>query len=176
MNYSDFFKALGINATDRFAVKRFADASGVSVDRLQHYNDSNTVPSGCDLDRICSASGLSPTELMLKMGVLDRRILKALKANAREVFELIQDDVEYPGNKMEPPPVVFQTNFGRLHQGDCLALMQHMESDTIDVIFADPPFNLKKLYPSGVNDDLKEVKYLEWCESWAAECARLLRP
>jgi site-specific DNA-methyltransferase (adenine-specific) len=176
MSYSDFFKALGINATDRFAVKRFADASDVSVARLQHYNDSNTVPSGCDLDRICSASGLSPIELMLKMGVVDRRILKALKANARGVFELIQDDIKHPGNQMEPPPIVFQTNFGRLYQGDCLALMQHMESDSIDVIFADPPFNLKKLYPSGVNDDLKEAKYLDWCESWAAECARLLKP
>jgi site-specific DNA-methyltransferase (adenine-specific) len=54
--------------------------------------------------------------------------------------------------------------------------MQHMESDSIDVIFADPPFNLKKLYPSGVNDDLKAAKYLEWCESWTAECARLLKP
>jgi site-specific DNA-methyltransferase (adenine-specific) len=176
MSYSDFFRALGINATDRFAVKRFADASGVSVDRLRHYNDSNTVPSGCDLEQICSASGLSPVELTLEMGVLDRRTLEALKANARGVFELIQNDIKQPGNQVKSPPVVFQTDLGRLHQGDCLTLMQHMESDSIDLIFADPPFNLKKLYPSGVNDDLKESKYLEWCESWAAECARLLKP
>ena len=117
-----------------------------------------------------------PIELMLRMGVLDCRILKALKASAREVFEIIQDDLKHPRDQMELPPVVFRTNLGRLHQGDCLALMQHMESDSIDVIFADPPFNLKKLYPSGVNDDLKEAKYLEWCESWAGECARLLKP
>jgi hypothetical protein len=120
MSYSDFFKALGINATDRLAAKRFAHTSGVPLDRLQHYNDSNTVPSGRDLDRICSASGLSPDELMLKMGVLDRRLLKALNVKAREVLELIQDDIKRPENQMEIPPVVFQTEFGRTPPGGLL--------------------------------------------------------
>ncbi|MCL5405850.1 MAG: site-specific DNA-methyltransferase [Deltaproteobacteria bacterium] len=176
MSYSEFFKALGISAADRFAVKRFADASGVPVERLWHYNGSNAVPSGCDLDKVCSASGVSPIELMLKMGVLDRRIIKALKSKAEDVFALIQDDVERPRGRTEPQPAVFQTKLGRLYQGDCLAVMQSMGSDTVDLIFADPPFNLKKLYPSGVDDDLKEARYLEWCENWAAECARLLKP
>lgn len=176
MNYNDFFKAIGINPSDRFTVKRFADTSGVLVKRLQHYNKSNTLPSGHELDRICDAAGISPIELMLKMGVLDRRILKALQANSQAVFELIRTGVEQIENKMESPPIIFQTTLGRLHQGDCLILMQHMESDSIDMIFADPPFNLKKLYPSGVNDDLNEANYLDWCESWASECVRLLKP
>lgn len=176
MSDSDFFKVLGINGGDRFAVKRFADAADVPPERLRHYNDSNILPSGYDLDRICSAAGLSPIELMLKMAILDRRILQALKSNARKVFELISGDIEQTKKHVEPPPVVFETNFGRLHQGDCLALMHHMESDSIDMLFADPPFNLKKLYPSGVNDDLNNAQYMEWCETWAAECIRLLKP
>ncbi|HYA42788.1 MAG TPA: site-specific DNA-methyltransferase [Syntrophobacteraceae bacterium] len=176
MSHSDFFKALGIDGRDRFAVERFADASGVPADRLQHYDVSNTLPSGRDLDRICTLTGLSPVELMLKLGVLDRRILKALKSNAREVFNLIRGDIEQPRNHATLPPVVFKTNFGRLYQGNCLTLMNSMESDSIDLVFADPPFNLKKLYPSGVNDDLNNTQYLEWCESWAAECVRLLKP
>jgi site-specific DNA-methyltransferase (adenine-specific) len=176
MTYSDFFRALGIQENDRFSVKRFADAADVPVERLRHYNHSNTMPSGRDLDRICSAAGVSPIQLMLKMGVMDRRILNALKANAEEVYALIGKDIEQPGDTGDPPPVAFETNFGRLHQGDCLALMRHMEDESIDVVFADPPFNLKKLYPSRVNDDLNEAQYLEWCETWAAECIRLLKP
>jgi len=176
MNRDDFFEAIGIDATGRFATKRFADTTGISVSRLERYNDSNTLPSGLDLDRICAAAGLSPIELMLKMGVLDRRVLRGLKAKASEVFELIRDAIEMPISQLEPPAVVFQTDLGRLHQGDCLALTQHLESDSIDLIFADPPFNLKKLYPSGVDDDLQESKYLEWCECWVAECVRLLKP
>jgi site-specific DNA-methyltransferase (adenine-specific) len=176
MSHSDFFEALGLNGSDRFAVKRFADAAGVPTDRLYHYNLSNTLPSGCDLDRICSVAGVSPIQLMLKLGILDRRILQALKSNAKEVFDLIKSDIEQPGDHGAPPPVVFETSFGRLHQGDCLALMHHMESDSVDMVFADPPFNLKKLYPSGVNDDLNIAQYLEWCEDWSVECVRLLKP
>lgn len=176
MSRSDFFKALRINESDRFAVKSFANAAGMPVERLRYYNDSNTLPSGHDLERICSVARLSPIELMFEMAVLDRRILKALKSNARDVIDLIRNDIEQPGSHAESPPVVLETKFGRLHQGDCLALMHHMDNDSVDVIFTDPPFNLKKLYPSGVNDDLYEAQYLEWCENWAAECIRLLKP
>ena len=176
MSHSDFFKALGIDESDRFAAKRFADAAGIQVERLRHYSDTNTLPAGDDLDRICSVAGVSPIELMLKIAVLDRRILKALQSNAKDVFDLISKDIEQPEDYGEPPPLVLETSFGRLHQGDCMALMHRMESDSIDLIFADPPFNLKKLYPSGVNDDLNDAQYLEWCESWAAECIRLLKP
>ncbi|MGC8490665.1 MAG: DNA-methyltransferase [Syntrophobacteraceae bacterium] len=176
MSYSEFFKALGMDTADRFAVKKFADISGVPLERLWHYNETNTIPSGHDLERICSASGISPVELMLKMGILNRRVLNALKSKAKDVFELIQGDIERTLAPPEPQPIVFQTELGTLHQGDCLALMKHMESDSVDLVFADPPFNLKKLYPSGVDDDLKEARYLEWCEDWAAECVRVLKP
>lgn len=176
MSHFNLFKALGISDQDRFAAKRFADAVGIPVERLRHYNDSHTMPSGHDLDRICAVAGLSPTELMLNMAIMDHRVMKALQSNAKDVFDLISKDIEQTGDYGEPPPVVFETNFGRLHQGDCLALMHYMESDSIDLIFADPPFNLKKLYPSGVNDDLKAAQYLAWCERWADECVRLLKP
>jgi len=177
MSRSDFFRALGISGSDRFAVKKFSDITGIPIDRLRHYNDGNILPSGDDLDRICASTGLSRIELMLKMAVTDRRMLQALQSNAKGVFELISGDMDQPGERAnKPPPIVFETNYGQLHQGDCLALMHHMQSDSVDMIFADPPFNLRKLYPSGVNDDLNDAQYLDWCESWAAECIRLLKP
>lgn len=74
MIHSDFFVALGIPESDGFSMKQFADAAGIPVERLRHYSDSKTMPSGSDLDRICFAAGVSPIELMLKMGVVDRRI------------------------------------------------------------------------------------------------------
>lgn len=176
MIHSHFFGALGIPESDGFSMKQFADAAGIPVERLRHYSDSKTMPSGSDLDRICFAAGVSPIELMLKMGVVDRRILKALKAKAEEVYDLIGKEIEQPTNAGEAPPLVFETNLGRLHQGDCLDLTHHMADGSIDMIFADPPFNLKKLYPSRVNDDLNDAQYLEWCETWAGECIRVLKP
>ena len=53
--------------------------------------------------------------------------------------------------------------------------MRSLDSDSVDMIFADPPFNLNKLYPSNINDNLKTERYLEWCETWLSECIRLLK-
>ena len=46
----------------------------------------------------------------------------------------------------------------------------------MDLIFADPPFNLGKDYGKGINDTLSEIDYLSWCSSWIKECARVLAP
>jgi site-specific DNA-methyltransferase (adenine-specific) len=31
---------------------------------------------------------------------------------------------------------------GKIHRGDCIELMRQIESGTIDLVFADPPFNI----------------------------------
>lgn len=70
---------------------------------------------------------------------------------------------------------VYETNLGRLYQADCLEVMADLESDSIDLIFADPPFNLGKDYGKGINDSLAGHEYLEWCEKWIAAGVRLLK-
>jgi site-specific DNA-methyltransferase (adenine-specific) len=174
-----FFRAIGINLDDRFAVKRLSQATGIPAERLIHYNSRNAVPSGSDLDMICSVTGTSAIELTLKMGILDRRIIAAIQRHSGEVFDIIRGDLKNTlPNPVEtaPPPLVFETPLGQLYQGDCLDLMHTMRSDSIDLIFADPPFNLKKLYPSGISDNLGDAHYLHWCERWAEQCVRLLKP
>ena len=60
-------------------------------------------------------------------------------------------------------------------QGDCLAVMRKIPDDSIDVTFADPPFNLKKKYNSYY--DKQEVeKYLSWCKEWLYEMVRITKP
>jgi len=73
---------------------------------------------------------------------------------------------------MEP---VLQTRFGELYQGDCLNLMQRMSGASVDLIFADPPFNLGKDYGSKVNDQLLEEQYLQWCREWISAGVSLLK-
>lgn len=63
----------------------------------------------------------------------------------------------------------------RLHQGDCLELFRQVESGTIDLVFADPPFNIG--YDYDVYDDRRDAdQYLDWTRQWAAEVARVLKP
>jgi site-specific DNA-methyltransferase (adenine-specific) len=78
--------------------------------------------------------------------------------------------------KTSDPKLTLETSLGKLYRGDCLKLMPQLEEGSIDLIFADPPFNLNKLYPSKINDNLKEDQYIAWCEQWASECVRLLKP
>ena len=71
---------------------------------------------------------------------------------------------------------VIQTNLGTLYQGDCLDVLRFLDDDSVDVVFADPPFNLDKNYGSGIDDRRPDDKYLEWCQSWVKEAVRVVAP
>jgi len=68
------------------------------------------------------------------------------------------------------------TDLGALFAGDCLEVLQQIRSESINTVFADPPFNIGKEYGKGTNDRKTEEKYVEWCKEWLAECVRILKP
>lgn len=57
---------------------------------------------------------------------------------------------------------------------DCLEYMKHIESNSIDLVVADPPYwkvvNQKWDYQWRTEND-----YVEWCLSWISEVSRVLR-
>lgn len=65
---------------------------------------------------------------------------------------------------------------GALFDGDCLSVLPFFRSETIDTVFADPPFNLNKKYGAKSKDDLPDQEYLAWCKAWLDECIRVLKP
>jgi site-specific DNA-methyltransferase (adenine-specific) len=68
---------------------------------------------------------------------------------------------------------VFSTGNGRLYCGDSLPWLASIDTHTVDLVFADPPYNVGKaawdVFPS-------ESAYLEWSARWIAEAARILKP
>jgi site-specific DNA-methyltransferase (adenine-specific) len=63
----------------------------------------------------------------------------------------------------------------RLHPGDCLDQFSKIEPGSIDLIFADPPFNIG--YDYDIYDDrLESNAYLDWTRSWGREVVRTLKP
>ena len=63
----------------------------------------------------------------------------------------------------------------RIIVGDCLKSLKKIPDDSVDVCFADPPFNLKKKY--GKHDDAMALdEYLTWCEQWIRELVRVTKP
>ena len=71
---------------------------------------------------------------------------------------------------------VFSSNFGTLYQGDCIEWMRTLPEESVDLIFADPPFNLKKDYGKGIKDDLDPQEYLSWSYNWLDAAIPLLTP
>ncbi|MCF2307962.1 site-specific DNA-methyltransferase [Photobacterium carnosum] len=177
MGYSNgFIKSLGYYEV---TTKNFSDISkktSIPTKTLKYYNSKNILPSGNDLDVICNIYNISEDYLKLKMGVIDYALIEKLQYNAKKINEEIEKTNINNDRKKDNINVVFDTEKGILYQGDCLDVMSGIQSDSIDMIFADPPFNLDKLYPSAMNDKVKEEDYIKWSESWIKECIRILKP
>ena len=63
----------------------------------------------------------------------------------------------------------------RIHERDCIAGMAEMAAESVDLAFADPPFNIG--YEYDVYDDTKEAEhYLDWSRQWIAGVQRVLKP
>ena len=58
---------------------------------------------------------------------------------------------------------------------DCILVLKELEENSIDIVFADPPFNLNKKYNS-YHDSMPLEVYYRWTEEWVKECVRVLRP
>jgi len=62
-----------------------------------------------------------------------------------------------------------------IHHGDCLELMGRLPEGSIDLAFADPPFNIG--YDYDVYDDRREHEhYLAWSKQWISAVHRALKP
>lgn len=61
----------------------------------------------------------------------------------------------------------------QIETGDALELLRTIESESVDLVIADPPYNLGKNY--GNNHDIKGFReYLQFSESWLQEAHRIL--
>lgn len=70
---------------------------------------------------------------------------------------------------------VYQSKYGILYHGECLKFLSSLPDESIDLIFADPPFNLGKEYGKGISDRLEEDRYLDWSQQWLSESIRVLK-
>jgi site-specific DNA-methyltransferase (adenine-specific) len=59
--------------------------------------------------------------------------------------------------------------------GDTIKILPTLDSDSAQIIIADPPYNIGKDF--GNDSDKQPMdEYLIWCEQWIKECLRILKP
>src|SRR4051812_15325123 len=71
---------------------------------------------------------------------------------------------------------VYSTRLGKLYEADCMEVLPTLAAESVDTVFADPPFNLNKNYGTRRSDRRPDEEYLSWCREWLAECVRVLKP
>ncbi|WP_454199530.1 DNA-methyltransferase [Nocardia sp. Marseille-Q1738] len=69
----------------------------------------------------------------------------------------------------------WQDDLVTLHHGDCLDVMRGMPDASVDSVVCDPPYNLAFMGRDWDSHATPEG-FERWCESWARECLRLLKP
>ena len=68
-----------------------------------------------------------------------------------------------------------ETWLEKIHNRDCVAGMNALPEGSIDLVFADPPFNIGYEYDA-YDDRREEEEYLEWSRSWMQQVHRVLKP
>ncbi|CAN2045939.1 site-specific DNA-methyltransferase (adenine-specific) [Candidatus Magnetomoraceae bacterium gMMP-1] len=86
-------------------------------------------------------------------------------------------DIPTKGNRL---PIVNNVSFfpvyknenNVLYEGDSLEWLKSIESESVELIFADPPYNIKK---ADWDKFESQEKYIQWSMKWIKEAARILK-
>ena len=143
--------------------------------QLKYYNDRMICPTGEELKSIASYVGASELEVQLRLGVISYEIVDWIARNPNCVLDHFRCATTEIRERKPKETAIFRTDHGELFHCDCLKLLDQMADNSVDLIFADPPFNLAKEYGTGFNDAISEQEYLEWTEQWLTECVRVLK-
>ena len=86
----------------------------------------------------------------------------------------LQLELQYADSKIihfknEP---FFETSYGKLYQYDAYKFLKTLDNESVDLIFADPPYNIKKAEWDTFSS---QKEYVEWSMLWIKEAHRVLK-
>ncbi|MDC7234428.1 MAG: DNA methyltransferase [Spirochaetales bacterium] len=151
-------------------LKKLSEKLAIPYEEIKSYFRDRKLPAGEHLVKIAEALGLSILQMKILWGVVDDQVLAGLQKNLPDIKEPLSR-----GRKHRKLKQTMTTELGTLYRNDCMDVLASLEDNSLDLVFADPPFNLDKKYPSGMNDLLKEEEYISWMKSWADELCRTLK-
>jgi DNA modification methylase len=71
-------------------------------------------------------------------------------------------------------PHEYRTSVGTMAiLGDSTGILEAMKPECIDLVFADPPYNIGKEFE---RKKVARDEYVAWCKAWIDQCMRVLKP
>jgi site-specific DNA-methyltransferase (adenine-specific) len=71
------------------------------------------------------------------------------------------------------PVLFYRHENGKLWLGDSIRWLKSLSDESVDMIFADPPYNIKK---AGWDTFENQEKYIQFSMDWIEQAARILKP
>ena len=73
----------------------------------------------------------------------------------------------------DQPSLVYSRRRGELWVGDAIEWLTLLDAESVDLVFADPPYNIKKAEWDTFES---QQAYVEWSTRWIEQAARVLKP
>ena len=75
------------------------------------------------------------------------------------------------------PFEVFGDGAHLIYHGDAIQVLRDcIDDETVDLLFADPPYNIGKRFAGMVDSWPSDEAYVHWCHEWLSLCIRKLKP
>jgi site-specific DNA-methyltransferase (adenine-specific) len=71
------------------------------------------------------------------------------------------------------PQLFYSRSNGEIWIGDAIAWLSSLESESVDLVFADPPYNIKKAEWDTFDS---QQAYVDWSMQWIEQAGRVLKP
>jgi site-specific DNA-methyltransferase (adenine-specific) len=83
----------------------------------------------------------------------------------------VELDADAPDANM--PELFYRHPNGEIWVGDAIVWLDSLASESVDLVFADPPYNIKKAEWDTFES---QQAYVEWSLQWIEQVARILKP
>lgn len=168
------YKAKKENLSSKDVIKHF-HKYGINTTCLSQLKGTSFFPEDSNFKlAITSFLELSELEIYLMLGFVPSDYQDSYIENIHKIAALLT-----PSRENQVPVLIepyYENKMGKLYNDDCINVMKAIPNEHVDLIFADPPFNLGKMYDPGVEDNLSMSGYINWTYSWLDECIRILKP
>jgi adenine-specific DNA-methyltransferase len=70
----------------------------------------------------------------------------------------------------------YHKDLSTIYQGNCIEVLKTIPDNSIDLIFADPPYNIGKKFGDFIDSWPTDQEYADWCFEWMELCIKKLKP
>lgn len=137
---------------DFYNIREAAEIIGVNKETLRRWDKTGKFPSS-------------------RNPINNYRVYTAEQINSFVKELKLEYNSENKNQKLGKP--FFKTQQGSLYNLDAIKFLSSIDNQSVDLIFADPPYNIKKAEWDSFQS---QKQYVDWSMQWIREAHRILKP